>query len=71
MRVDKIDGRNYHWNEPREGLKYGTVLYRQKAKYSKQQQMLHARQKKQEQQQEQEQEQKTEHPESNTERNTA
>ena len=61
----KIDGRNYHWNNPHEGLKYGVVLYRQKAKYSKQQQMVMARKKKQEQEQEH-----TEHPEPNTKQNT-
>ena len=57
----KINGRNYHWNNPHEGLKYGIVLYRQKAKYSKQQQMLMARNK--QQQQQTEQEQKTEQQE--------
>ena len=43
----KINGQNYHWNEPHEGLKYGIVLYKQKAKHSKQEQMMIARRKKQ------------------------
>jgi hypothetical protein len=55
----KIDGRNYHWNNPHEGLKYGIVLYKQKAKHTKQEQMVMARQKRQQT----EQEQKTEHQE--------
>ena len=46
----KINGQNYHWNEPHEGLKYGIVLYKQKAKRSKTQQMMMARKKKQQQQ---------------------
>ena len=47
----KINGQNYHWNEPHEGLKYGVVLYRQKAKHTIQQQMVMARQKRQKEQQ--------------------
>jgi hypothetical protein len=31
----KINGQNYHWNEPHAGLKYGIVLYKQKANTSK------------------------------------
>ena len=46
----KINGQHYHWNEPHEGLKYGIVLYKQKAKYSKQEQMMRARARRQEQQ---------------------
>ena len=48
----KIDGRNYHWNKPHEGLKYGIVLYKQKAKHTKQEQMVMARQKRQQAEQE-------------------
>ena len=55
----KIDGRNYHWNNPHDGLKYGIVLYKQKAKHTKQEQMVMARQKRQQA----EQEQKPEHQE--------
>ena len=39
----KINGQNYHWNEPHEGLKYGIVLYKQKAKHSKQMLMCRKR----------------------------
>ena len=60
----KINGQNYHWNEPHEGLKYGIVLYRQKAKYSKQQQMATARAKKREQTEQGQTQQQTE-PEPN------
>jgi hypothetical protein len=56
----KINGQNYHWNEPHEGLKYGIVLYRQKAKHSKTQQMMIARRKKQTEQKE-EQPERPEH----------
>ena len=55
----KINGQNYHWNNPHEGLKYGVVLYKQKAKYSKQQQMNRARQKRQQAEQEQQTEPNT------------
>jgi hypothetical protein len=47
----KINGQNYHWNNPHEGLKYGIVLYRQKAKHTKQQQMINARKKREQEEQ--------------------
>ena len=47
----KINGQNYHWNEPHEGLKYGVVLYKQKAKHTKQQQMALCRKRREEQEQ--------------------
>lgn len=45
----KINGQSYHWNNPHTGLKYGIVLYKQKAKHTKQEQMLRARKKREQQ----------------------
>lgn len=42
----KIDGHQYHWNEPHEGEKFSIVLYRSGAKKTKIQQINEAKKKK-------------------------
>ena len=41
----KIDGHQYHWNEPHEGEKFSIVLYRSGAKKTKIQQIIEAKKK--------------------------